>query len=526
MRTVNVNIEQLSQIARLAIQQQDWARVSESATAILKQQPNNPEGLFLAGVVERVANRPVNALQYFKAALEQDDSRYDAAIELANQYSVARRNGEAAELLSRYKDKLSNSSVYSDLAGTIYTDIGMAEEAYPLFQQAVNLQPQVDLFQANLASCGVFLGKISEAKAIYTRLLKRFPNHQRNHYQLARLEKAQDETHLQQMLKVLEQTNNPPDRNIFIYFAIAKEYEDLGRWSEAFEYYKKGGDAVCSVARYDVKEDIELIDTIIRCCNKEWLNEPVTAAENSSEPVFVVGLPRTGTTLCERIISSHSEVETLGETLFFQMILRRESGVQSTQPISREMIEALLDKEPAAIAKGYMEQVAYRLHDKAYFIDKLPFNILYLGFFAKAFPKGKIVYLHRNPMDACFAMYKQIFTWAYKFSYSLEDLAQYYVAFERLVTHWKAVLGDRIVEVKYEDLVDDTEQQTRQLLSSLDMPFEQACLDFDQNRAPSATASSVQIREKAHKNSVDKWRRFEQQLAPLKARLESAGINV
>ena len=115
MRTVNVNIEQLSQIARLAIQQQDWARVSESATAILKQQPTNPEGLFLAGVVERVANRPVNALQYFKAALEQDDSRYDAAIELANQYSVVRRNGEAAELLSRYKDKLTNSSVYSDL---------------------------------------------------------------------------------------------------------------------------------------------------------------------------------------------------------------------------------------------------------------------------------------------------------------------------------------------------------------------------------------------------------------------------
>lgn len=520
------NIEQMSQIARLAIQRQDWAQVSESATKILKQQPKNAEGLFLAGVLEKVANRPVNALQYFQDALEQDAGRYDAAIELANQYSIARRNGEAAQLLSQYKDKLTNSSVYSDLAGTIYTDIGMAEEAYPLFQQAVSLQPKVDLFQANLASCSVFLGKITEAKAIYSKLLQRFPAHQRNHYQLARLEKAKDESHLQQMLTVLEQTKNPPDRNIFIYFAIAKEYEDLGRWAEAFEYYQKGGDAVCSVARYDVNTDIELIDTIIRNCHEKWLNAPAVVSKNQSEPIFVVGLPRTGTTLCERIISSHSQVETLGETLFFQMILRRESGVQSTQAISREMIEALIEKDPATIAKGYMEQVSYRLHDNAFFIDKLPFNILYLGFFAKAFPKGKIVYLHRNPMDACFAMYKQVFTWAYKFSYSLEDLGKYYVAFDRLMSHWKAVLGDRIVEVKYEELVHDTEGQTRSLLTQLKIPFETACLDFDQNSAPSATASSVQIREKAHKNSVDKWRRFEKELAPLESYLTSAGIKV
>lgn len=523
---VNVNIEHLSEIARLAIQSQDWARVSASATTILKQQPINPEGLFLAGVVERVANRPINALHYFKAALEQDTNRYDAAIELANQYSIARRNGEAARLLSEYRDKLSNSSVYSDLAGTIYTDIGMAEEAYPLFLQAVSLQPQVDLFQANLASCGVFLGKIAESKAIYTQLLQRFPNHQRNHYQLSRLEKAKDESHLVQMLNVLDKTNNPPDRNVFIYFAIAKEYEDLGRWANAFEYYKKGGDAVCSAARYDVNDDLDLIETIIRCCNKEWLNESVTAVKNQSEPLFVVGLPRTGTTLCERIISSHSQVETLGETLFFQMVLRRESGVQSTQAMSSDMIEALVKKDPVLLAKGYLEQAAYRLKGKAYFIDKLPFNMLYLGFFAKAFPKGKIVYLHRNPMDACFSMYKQVFTWAYKYSYSLEDLGKYYVAFDRLMTHWKDILGDRIIEVKYENLVDNTEGQTRQLLTQLNIPFEQACLDFDQNNTPSTTASSVQIRDKAHKNSVDKWRRFENELTPLKTFLENAGIQV
>jgi len=166
------------------------------------------------------------------------------------------------------------------------------------------------------------------------------------------------------------------------------------------------------------------------------------------------------------------------------------------------------------------------LNDTSYFIDKLPFNVLYLGFFAKAFPKGKIVYLHRNPMDACFAMYKQVFTWAYKFSYSLEHLGQYYVAFDRLMKHWKKVLGDRIVEVQYEQLVADTDAQTRSLLDKLGLPFEQDCIDFDKNNAPSATASSVQIREKAHKNSVEKWRKFEQELAPLHEHLINAGIQV
>lgn len=523
---MNINIEQLSQVARLAIQRKDWGTVSQSASAILEYSAHNAEGLFLSGMVEKAANRPRMALEYFKAAIEQDPSRYDAAIELANQYSIARRNGEAAALLASYIDKLSGSSVYSDLAGTIYTDIGMAKEAYPLFQQAVRLQPKVDLFQANLASCGVFLGKIEEAKTIYTQLLERFPLHQRNHYQLARLQKAKDERHLQQMLSVLQNSNNPPDRNIFIYYAIAKEYEDLGRWQDAFDYYKKGGDAVCSVANYNCDEDIALIDAIIENCTKEWLQAPVEVNENQSEPLFIVGLPRTGTTLCERIISSHSQVETLGETLFFQMILRRESGVESTQPMTTEMIKALVKKDPAAIASGYLEQVAYRLHDKAYFIDKLPFNILYLGFFAKAFPKGRIIYLHRNPMDACFAMYKQVFTWAYKFSYSLENLGKYYVAFDRLMSHWKDMLGDRIVQVNYEDLVDDTEAQTRAMLSKLGISFEQACLDFDQNDAPSATASSVQIREKAHKNSIDKWRRFENELAPLEDYLKKAGIKL
>ena len=145
---------------------------------------------------------------------------------------------------------------------------------------------------------------------------------------------------------------------------------------------------------------------------------------------------------------------------------------------------------------------------------------------ARAWPDAGIIHLGRNPMDACFSMYKQVFTWAYKFSYSLEGLGRYYVAYDRLRNHWRELLQNRMIEVEYESLVTDSEGQTRFLLDRLGLEFEQACLDFDQNRTPSTTASSVQVREKVHSRSVNKWTRFARQLQPLKKHLENAGINV
>jgi tetratricopeptide (TPR) repeat protein len=526
---MTINPSQLSEQARNAVRNQDWGNVSACANLILKQDINNPEGYFLYGLVERVSNRPVKAAKAFERALKLDERRYDAAIELANQYSIARRNADVAKLLATYEDHLGNSSMYLDLAGTVYTDIGMPQKAWPLYKKANELQPGVDLFQANLAACGVFLGKIDESKKIYQSLLKRYPHHQRNHYQFARLGKAKDTLHVEQMQSILKDNATTDDKNIFMYYALGKELEDLERWQESYRYYKKGGDAVCSVAKYEIANDVALIDKIIKTCSEDWLIKG-SAKPNKSitkkTPIFIVGLPRTGTTLTERIISSHSLVESVGETQFMQMVLRRESGVQSIENMNSEMIEALVDKDPEVIAKGYIDSVNYRLSKEPFFIDKLPFNFLFLGFIAKAWPDARIVHLGRNPMDACFSMYKQIFTWAYKFSYSLDGLGQYYVAYDRLRNHWREVLQNRLIEVEYESLVTDTENQTRLLLDKLGLNFEQSCLDFDKNKTPSATASSVQIREKAHSRSINKWQRFSDELNPLKEYLENAGIDV
>jgi tetratricopeptide (TPR) repeat protein len=526
---MNENLAQISRTARKAARRQDWATVDACAQNILEHDSVNPEGFFLTGLVMKASRQPAKATEAFARALELDADRYDAAIELANQHSFARRNADAAALLARYEGKLGNSPLYLDLGGTVYADIGMPERAWPLYQKANELQPGVDLFQANLAACGVYLGKVEEAKHIYKRLLERFPTHQRNHYQLARLEEARDTKHIEQMKEVLRSTNLSPDKNIFGYYAIGKELEDLGQWDEAFHYYKMAGDAVASVSNYDVDTDLQLIDKIIEVCNKDWLaaetNEALTDTSGKL-PIFIVGLPRTGTTLTERILSSHSQVESVGETEFIQMVLRRESGVESVEKMNLAMIEAVAKKDIRIIGNGYLDAVNYKLSDIPMFIDKLPFNFLYLGFIAKAYPHARIIHLKRNPMDACFAMYKQVFTWAYKFSYTLEGLGRYYVAYERLCNHWRDVLEEQQIEIEYESVVADQEGQTRALLEKLGLDFEEACLNFDQNITASTTASSVQVREKIHTRSVNRWKHFAKQLQPLKDDLGNAGIAV
>ena len=526
---MSAEAENLSSIARRAAARQDWATVDGCAQQLLRLDEADPEAQFLAGLVHKAAERPARATEAFEKALQRDPARYDAAIELAGQHSMARRNAAAVELIARYERMLVNSPRYLDMAGTVYTEIGLPERAWPLYRKANELQPGVDLFAANLAACGVYLGKIAEAREIYTELLRRNPNHRRNHYHLARLEPAKDDTHVEQMKEVLQADELPDDRNVFIYYALGKELEDLGRWSEAFSWYRKGADAVGAVARYDVEADLAIIDKVTEVCGREWLAEGGAAQAGAGAgqvPIFIVGLPRTGTTLVERILSSHSQVASLGETQFMQMAIRRHSGVKSVEPMSPSMIEEAAKQPVSVIARAYLDAVAYRLGPKPMFIDKLPYNFLFLGFIAKAWPEARIVYLRRNPMDTCFAMYKQVFTWAYKFSYSLEHLGRYYAAHERLRRHWKELLGGRMIEIRYEDLVSNQAEQTRALLDVLGLAFEEQCLSFDENRAPTTTASSVQVRQKIHSRSVERWRFFETELAPLKESLVRNGVTI
>ncbi|MDX1555954.1 MAG: sulfotransferase [Xanthomonadales bacterium] len=240
-------------------------------------------------------------------------------------------------------------------------------------------------------------------------------------------------------------------------------------------------------------------------------------------PVFIVGLPRTGTTLVDRILSSFDAVASLGEINTMAFAVIRNAGP------SRGKLE-LLERSAAAdthrIGQHYLEGTRGYGLDARWLIDKTPLNYLYIGLIRRALPTAKIIHLRRHPLDSCYAMYKTLFRVGYPFSYSLQDVGRYYMAYRRLMDHWRSSLPGRILDVDYERLVTDQEAETRRILAHCNLEFEQSCLDFHRQKGPAATASAAQVRKPIYSSSVGRWKCYDRQLAPLAGKLKEHGIEI
>jgi hypothetical protein len=296
--------------------------------------------------------------------------------------------------------------------------------------------------------------------------------------------------------------------------------EDLGDHAESFVWLKRGADARRAALSYQVERDVEAMALIAEVFSAEKLATPAPGA-SYARPIFIVGLPRTGTTLIERILGMHSQVTALGELTELPLaVTRAAAGGQKSETIRRAGAADF-----AAFGRDYLRAVAGYQAPRPITTDKLPSNFLYIGMLRLALPRARVIHVRRNPMDSAYAIYKTLFRMGYPYSYDLGDLAAYHAAYDRLMAHWRAAAPGFVVDLQYEDLATAPEATARALFERLDLNWEPACLDFHRDTGPVATASAAQVREPVHRGSVDLWRRYEAGLAPFAAKLRALGVD-
>ena len=489
--------------------------------------PELIDGWLVAGDIHQRMSRPEAGLIASDRALALQPGHPGALLQKVDCLLATERDAEAMAVLSNLPSGRLPRAEYHDHAGRILATLDRHEEAKQHYTWGLEIQPDNPALWYNLATAQRFLGDTDDAETSLDQALSRNPvDFEAQAMRSSLRRQTVDSNHVQELESVLEDPRLPKPGRVNIHYALAKELDDLGKHAESFNQLKRGADIRRNQMRYDVDRDIALIDTIIECFDASFMANKLPACE-SAEPIFILGMPRTGTTLVERILSSHSQVYAAGELDTFGRELMRQ--LDQTSDISElsqhERILHSRDTNPKALGEAYLAGTRFLTGSTPHFIDKLPFNFLYAGMIKKALPQARIINLTRHPMATCYAVYKQLFRDAYPFSYDLQDLGRYFVAYRRLMDHWDAVMPGAIYRVAYEDVVADVEGQTRSLLRYCQLPWEDACLEFHRNSQASTTASASQVRQPIYRSSLDHWQHFRSQLSPLEEILNTAGID-
>ncbi|MBU4435614.1 MAG: sulfotransferase [Alphaproteobacteria bacterium] len=431
------------------------------------------------------------------------------------------RVGQALSGLALIEARAGDDARLLQQLGEYYTHCGKSQEAARCYRRAVALTPDDPRGLYNLASALIALGLTGEAEVLLDRVIALDPadaDAWQNRSTLRR--QTAQANHVPALLDAVARTR-PGPAEVALCYALAKEFEDLGEYEQSFQWLKRGADRRRGLLSYRVESDVAAMDEIARVFNPAlFASTPEGCAEVG--PIFVLGLPRSGTTLVDRIISSHDAVESLGEINDFALSLMRLAGEAGGKG---ELIRRSATLDPAALGGAYLDSLSGRGARRPMVIDKTPVNFLYIGLIARALPNAKIIHLRRHPMDSGYALYKTLFRMGCPYAYDLDDLAAYMLAHRRLMAHWRAVLPGRILDVDYEALVTDQETQSRRIIAHCGLDWQDACLRFYENAAPAATASAAQVRQPIHAGSVGLWRRYAPQLAPLAAALAAGGVD-
>jgi tetratricopeptide (TPR) repeat protein len=402
----------------------------------------------------------------------------------------------------------------------MHFQMGRHRDAARCADAALRLRPEDLGARQAAASAMITLGQLDEAETALNDVIRRAPAESGAYYNRATLRRqTRERNHVDEIRRVLP-TVRDAGQQVPLHYALAKELEDLGEHDESFAELKSGADARRKLLSYRVESDEFAIRTIIEAFDADWAAR-ATEGYEAARPILVLGLPRSGTTLVERILGRHTTVASVGEVNAFAFAVMRIAGPASGKT---ELIHRSTLADPAVLGQSYWDALRGYGQEAPRLIDKTPFNLLYLGLLVRAMPQARIVHLRRHPIASCYAMYKTLFQSGYPFSYDLTDIGRYYIGYHRLMEHWRGLLPGSFLDLDYETLVDDQEGTSRSLLEFCDLPWEDACLRFHEDASPTATASAAQVRKPLYRDSRDQWRHYARQLAALAEMLEQAGI--
>jgi tetratricopeptide (TPR) repeat protein len=430
-------------------------------------------------------------------------------------YKVAEQQVE--KLLAIQPDNLS----FKVAKASALTGLGKIEQAITLFEKAVEQNDQIAGFQLQLGHALKTKGDIKKAITAYQKAYQLNPSYGDAFWSLANTKtyRFSDE----EITQMQAQQNNKAlalTDKVQLHFATGKAFEDRKDYKQAFQAYQEGNKLQHAHSGFDINKVEQQVAEQIKYCTAELFESRGNLGLNLPDPIFIVGLPRAGSTLLEQILASHSQVDgtmELHNILGLASRLRGRSHSQSDQ-------EAQYPKNLNEINPEYFKRFGQQFIDETQvyrekaplFIDKMPNNFLHIGLIRLILPNAKIIDARRSPMACCFSGFKQLFAEGQDFSYKLEDMGRYYQAYLKLMAHWDGVLPSYVLKVNHEDVVDDLETQVRRMLDFCGLEFEQSCVDFHKTKRNIKTPSSEQVRQPIYKSATEQWRHFEPYLTPLK----------
>lgn len=522
----------------------------EKYRRVLRVAPNHPETLNYCGVVnfqlghigqavsqlrKSVALRPdypeannnLGNVLVISGDLDGAISAYRRAVDLRPDYSEAHNNlasalhslGDYEAALAAYRRALEIEPDFVAALngqGTILMLTGQPEEAMASLRRAIEHNPDYLAAHVNLGNARQAMGDLAGAEKSYRRALQIQPDYAEPYLHMAWLRKNMLRSgDISAMERRLSDPSASDLEVIQLCFALAKILDDKGEYEEAFTYLKRGNRLKRAAITYRVADDERLMERIIGVFDGAFMTRAAAGGCPSETPIFVVGLPRSGTTLVEQILASHSHVFGAGELTDMPLLARgMAAGGRLEFP---EAVRGLEANDYGNLGRAYAEAVRRRAPSAGRITDKMPSNFMLAGLIHLILPNARIINCIRNPLDTCFACYRQLFsTSGQDFTYDLTDLGSYYILYDRLMAHWRGVMPGRILDVTYESIVGDQVAATRRILEFCGLPWEDACLAFHRTERPVQTLSSAQVRKPIYSASVESWKRYEPQLEPLK----------